>query len=106
MKEDFSALTFDNSLSVEDVMTTRDAEILDAVTALRTAVDDTSDAVSALLLRLSPRTSRHPREIARMRAAKDASAPRPFTLAQELRDIAIRVRSIESSANRVMVPKR
>lgn len=58
----------DNVSTVESAMRRRDAEVLDAMTSLRAAANDVSDAVGDLLTQAVPKASRLPVKLAPARA--------------------------------------
>jgi hypothetical protein len=87
----------DQSNLLEVAMTKRDTEIFEAVSALRAALDNTSDAVDSLLPCISSKTARHRGKLTQRVVINGANKSRPTSLAEELRDIVIRMRLIESS---------
>ncbi|WP_143012460.1 hypothetical protein [Variovorax sp. EL159] len=85
-------------ISVEEAMKARDVQLQEALAALRSAADDASAAVVALLHVVKPKIRLQPAPP----AGGDACRKTGFiTLAQELRDVTFQLRVLETSVGAV-----
>jgi hypothetical protein len=87
-----------HGMSVEEAMGMRDAQLEEALAALRSAADDASAAVAALLHVVTPNV--------RLQPARQATEEQPrktgfVPLAQELRELAFQLRRLEASVKGV-----
>ena len=86
--------------TLAEAMARRDAQVDEAVTALRSAAGAAATSVGALMQVVSPDASRH--RLARLAAAKISDGAGFATVAQQLQDIALRLRVLESSVRGVL----
>lgn len=80
--------------TVADAMARRDVQVEQAVDALRCAADGATASVAALMHVVSPEASHRP---ARPAAARTEDPAGFTTLAEQLHDIALQLRELESS---------
>lgn len=87
-----------HGMSVEEAMGMRDAQLDEALAALRFAADDASAAVAALLHVVTPNVRLQPaRPVTEEQPRKTGFVP----LAQELRELAFQLRRLEASVKGV-----
>ncbi|WPH17721.1 hypothetical protein [Variovorax paradoxus] len=89
--------------SVADAMARRDVQVDQAVDALRRAADATAASVAAMMHVVSPGASHRP---ARPAAARTEDPAGFTTLAEQLHDITLQLRELESSVRSLLARTR
>lgn len=89
--------------SVADAMARRDVQVDEAVAALRCAAGTAAASVAALMHAVSPEAPHRP---ARLAAATMAEPAGFTTLAEQLHDIALQLRELESSVRSLLARTR